>query len=193
MEFSSGIRNLQDGRAIKRPAWRGYVERQMLTAAENQPDLWDSTKANYAIGNKVTYNGSYYICTAVPPAGTLPTDTGYWSPYTLKGEEYVLTFHNRAGTTYQFKYTPNAPDWSNTKAYAVGDKVTYKNKYYNCIQAGTGKQPDTQTAYWTEYLPSATNLTLDRELLTNIMQNDWEEGAATDFAAAAAAQSDSNW
>jgi len=194
MEFSNGIRNLQDGRAIKRPMWRGYIERQMLTAAEAAPAIWDSTKADYAIGNKVTYNGAYYICTTAPgSAGVLPTDTSYWATYTLKGEEYEYIFHNRAGTTFRFKYTPNAPYWENTKAYAVGDKVTYKNKYYNCVQAGTGKQPDTQTSYWTEYLASATNLTLDRELLTNIVQNDWEEGAAEDFAESAAAASDSNW
>ncbi len=53
--------------------------------------LWDVVKADYVIGNNVIYdaggnNKNLYRCTVVPPAGTDPTDTGYWE---LVGDFYT--------------------------------------------------------------------------------------------------------
>lgn len=38
--------------------------------------------------------------------------------------------------------------YSASKAYIVDDEVYYSSHYYRCIQNGTNKQPDTETAYW---------------------------------------------
>jgi hypothetical protein len=47
------------------------------------------------------------------------------------------------GVTYPY-------DYSATIAYAVGQYVRYDDKTYCCIQNGTNKTPDTETAYWEE-------------------------------------------
>lgn len=46
--------------------------------------------------------------------------------------------------------------WSSTTAYAIGQRVILlsTHKVYECIQAGTGKSPDTETAYWSEVGPT---------------------------------------
>lgn len=44
----------------------------------------------------------------------------------------------------------NLAAWSGTTAYVIGDKVTYSNRAWRSIQAGTNKNPVSQTAYWTE-------------------------------------------
>lgn len=38
---------------------------------------YDST-AQYSVGSLVSYDGSSYIAHTEPPAGTIPTNTGYW-------------------------------------------------------------------------------------------------------------------
>jgi len=47
------------------------------------------------------------------------------------------------GTSYQGEYGAGT-------AYTVGQTVSYSGLLYVNIQAGTGQQPDTATAYWTE-------------------------------------------
>lgn len=103
MDFDSGFRVLANGRAIKRPSWRGYVERVKVADAETL-DVWLASQS-YTVGNKVNYNGSGYICTADSAAGTLPTDTSYWEAYTPVAEKYDIVFHKADGTTtHSFKY-----------------------------------------------------------------------------------------
>lgn len=103
MDYSSALRNLANGRAIKRPSWRGYIERVLVAEAEAMPLVWDST-AEYNINDKVAYNGAYYQCKAATTAGILPTNTTYWNPYTLAPEKYNIVFHKADKTTYTFKF-----------------------------------------------------------------------------------------
>ena len=103
MKFSDGINSLGSGRAIKRPMMAGYVKREMVTAAEVAPAYFDSEKV-YTSGEKCTYNGAYYKCKATTTAGTLPTDTEKFDPYTLALEEYKIVFVKRDGTSYNFFY-----------------------------------------------------------------------------------------
>lgn len=42
----------------------------------------------------------------------------------------------------------NYSDWSNVTAYVLGDRVRYGYSIYECIQASTGKIPQTETDYW---------------------------------------------
>jgi hypothetical protein len=39
--------------------------------------------------------------------------------------------------------------WDSSTTYAVGDHVMYDDILYQCIQSGSGQQPDTATTYWT--------------------------------------------
>lgn len=50
----------------------------------------------------------------------------------------------------QLEYWYNVSEWASGTAYVVGNRVKYDNRGYICIQNGTGQNPATQTAYWTE-------------------------------------------
>jgi len=52
-------------------------------------------------------------------------------------------------------------EYDNVEAYEVGDKVAYDSAVYICIQAGTGKTPDTETSYWSAMWEHAFNATTD--------------------------------
>lgn len=67
----------------------------------------------------------------------------------------LITYENIICIAEMFSKT-NVVAWSGSIPYVVGDIVKYGTGtgiIYRCIQAGTNKQPDTQTTYWT-----ATNL-----------------------------------
>lgn len=49
-------------------------------------------------------------------------------------------------------------EWNSSEVYRVGSRVQYSGLTYVAIQAGTNKQPDTQTAYWERWGYSATEL-----------------------------------
>ena len=64
-----------------------------MTAEANRA-VWEEFDplAVYAVGNKVYYLGSSYIChTASGVAGTLPTDTDYWAIVVQKGDTGEMT------------------------------------------------------------------------------------------------------
>jgi hypothetical protein len=52
-------------------------------------------------------------------------------------------------TAFLFDEGPTITVYSAITAYTVDSYVSYDSKYYICIQAGTGKTPDTETEYWT--------------------------------------------
>ena len=56
--------------------------------AENARNVWDEYSAGkaYVPGNKVSFNGSSYVCTA-ETTGHAPTDTAYWLMIAKKGED----------------------------------------------------------------------------------------------------------
>ena len=103
MDYSSALRNLANGRAIKRPSWRGYIERVLVAEEEATPLSWDIS-AEYNVGDKVAYNGAYYQCKEATTAGILPTNDTYWKPHTLAAEQYNIVFHKADKTTYTFKF-----------------------------------------------------------------------------------------
>ncbi len=48
-------------------------------------DDW-SGSTQYAVDDKVAYQGAAYVCITLPAVGTVPTDTGYWSPAKIPQE-----------------------------------------------------------------------------------------------------------
>lgn len=56
--------------------------------AENARNVWEEYSAGkaYVPGNKVSFNGSSYVCTAAT-TGHAPTDTAYWLLIAQKGED----------------------------------------------------------------------------------------------------------
>ena len=56
--------------------------------AEKARNVWEEYNAGkaYVLGNKVSFNGSSYICTAAT-TGHAPTDTAYWLLIAKKGED----------------------------------------------------------------------------------------------------------
>lgn len=59
--------------------------RQSAETARNVWEAYDAAKT-YVPGNKVSFNGSSYVCTAAT-AGHAPTDTAYWLLIAKKGED----------------------------------------------------------------------------------------------------------
>ena len=53
-------------------------------------------------------------------------------------------------------------------AYVVDDIVVYSDESYICIQAGTGKTPSSETAYWTKMAAKGTNGTNGTDLSTTL-------------------------
>lgn len=57
-------------------------------AAENARDVWEAYNAEntYAVGNKVSYEGSSYVCIA-GCTGIAPTDTDHWLLIAARGRD----------------------------------------------------------------------------------------------------------
>lgn len=93
MEFSSALRTLANGRAIKRPSMLGYIER-VNTHSEY------SAATTYAIGAKVVYNGNQYTATQASSASAVhtPNETDYWTQDAAVA--YKLVWLKRSGTAY---------------------------------------------------------------------------------------------
>ena len=110
MTFQAGILNLVSGRAIKRPSMVGYIERVMLTPAENVSNFptYDaaSTYAQNAIVNVfgTLYKAQGAISANKNPPDNIGTGANKWDVYNPLPEEYKLVFHNRAGNSYEFYY-----------------------------------------------------------------------------------------
>ena len=91
------------------------------------------------------------------------------------------------GTSYsEYQMLPcEIDDYVALTAYVVDERVMYKEIAYICIQNGTGKTPDTETAYWTatnaDYiiadlvLSGLTDRFKDTELIDVIPTEDWDE------------------
>jgi len=88
---------------------------------------WNSGTA-YAVGNQVTYDGNYYICTTAN-TNNIPSMSSWWQ---------------QIGTSYQFLGAYNSGT-----AYQVGNEVSYNGSTWICISAGTGQTPSTTSSYWT--------------------------------------------
>ena len=113
--------------------------------------------------------------------------------------------------------------WDSNSTYTTNQKVSYGGRYYKAKSSVTAGTLPTDTTKWDLYTlipeeykivfhnragttyeffyntPSgvsrtdATNLNLSKELLGHMTKNDWFEGLAADFAAAADADSSAAW
>jgi len=97
----------------------------------------------YAVNNFVLYNTQMYLCKAIPPIGTLPTNTTYWELIGLKGEQGASSISN---VTMRY-------DWSGATAYVTRDIVLYNDIFYVALQNGTNQNPATATTYWEIFMP----------------------------------------
>lgn len=109
--------------------------------------------------------------------------------------------------------------WSSTEEYSVGDKVTYRNVYYRCKASSPAGTLPTDTTKWEVYsltpeeykltfvnrngdefdfyynslTASSTTLVMKKELLDNILSDDWLIGLVADFESAADPSSQKEW
>lgn len=108
-----------------------------------------SAGQSYQINNFVTYTLSgitlLYVAVAVPPVGTLPTDTRYWRLLTIQGQQGV----SGKGLSYRQK-------WGATIQYGVNDVVTYGGAVWVALQNSQGVAPSEDPSvaqYWKLVLP----------------------------------------
>jgi hypothetical protein len=70
---------------------------------------WDEG-SEYAVSEVVRYSdGSLFICTEIPPVGTLPTDTKYYDPYT--NNKVFLQFSSTLSLGWAVQPTPEYPTY----------------------------------------------------------------------------------
>jgi len=91
----------------------------------------------YLKNDIVSYNNSSYICIKNTNAGTVITNTEFWSVLALKGTNGI------DGTSFTYKNT-----WSDTTAYVKNDVVSYDNSSYLCIQNAPSGTLLTNTEFW---------------------------------------------
>jgi predicted RecA/RadA family phage recombinase len=104
----------------------------------------------YVPGNIVSYSGSSYICIQAGTGKEPDTQTAYWSVLALVGATGATGATGAIGAQ-----GPTGPAginwrgaWSSSNTYAIGDAVSYSGSSYIAVQAGSNKEPDTQTTYW---------------------------------------------
>lgn len=102
-----------------------------------------SNSAAYVIDDIVSINGSAYICILANTNQSPPNGT-YWQLLASKGTDGTNGTNGTNGAkgmNWKGTYNP-------ATAYVLDDAVAYNGASYICIQAGTGKQPDTNPTYW---------------------------------------------
>lgn len=118
----------------KQIEWQGIIDRFSY-----QGDYNSSTQ--YAINNIVKYSylglDKLYICTSIPPIGTVPTNTAYFRVFTIRGEKG----DSGTGSTFDF-------EWDSGYPYNVNTIVVYENKWWNCSVANTNQTPSDSSSYW---------------------------------------------
>ena len=93
-------------------------------------------------------NGSAYLCISDSKIGSLPTDTSYFVPLTLQGEQGI------AGINLTFEGT-----WDSKVTYSSDSCVTYNNVLYaSLVDNNLAKTPSKTSSYWT--------VVIDFDLLT---------------------------
>ena len=129
--YGTDIEPYLDAKQIE---WQGIIDRFSY-----QGDYNGSTQ--YAINNIVKYSSlgleKLYICTEIPPIGTLPTNTSYFRVFTIRGEKGA----SGTGSTFDF-------EWDSGYPYNVNTIVVYENKWWNCSVANTNQTPSDGSSYW---------------------------------------------
>lgn len=119
-----------------------------------------SGAVQYQVNNFVIYNSLAYICIAMPPIGTLPTNVTYWEEVGLKGEQ------GAASLNLTLRY-----NWSNLTSYLIRDVVVYNEIFYVAKTNNVGKIPSTSTADW-EILLSIDRRYIHTEVLDDLLEVD---------------------
>jgi hypothetical protein len=98
-------------------------------------------RADYAAGTAYSAGDEVYYLATDKYYQALQSTTGN-APADSDGDENS-EYWAESDTSY------DAADYSATTAYAIGDQVYYEttDRYYQCIQAGTGNAPN-DTSYW---------------------------------------------
>lgn len=120
-----------------------------------------SNLQKYIRYNVVNYDSNIYLCTSDCPLGTLPTDTNYWYPLSIKGD---TGDKGDDGLGLHF-----SGEWSSSISYSKDAAVTYNNCLYASIYDGDNLShtPSNNSDYWilvidfntlTSYDNSSSNL-----------------------------------
>lgn len=105
--------------------------------AFGQSFAYSSTK-KYVIPNIVLYQNQAYIAKSNSiPIGTLPTNTSYFYPITLKGEK------GDSGTGLSY-----CGQWNSTTTYHANDCVVHYNKLWATSSTTTGSEPSQSSSVW---------------------------------------------
>jgi hypothetical protein len=124
--FLNEVDGYIDGKQLE---WSSYVNAFKLAGAY-------STTTQYKFQNMVTYNGDLYLCTK-DAKGVTPTNTANWQKISAKGDKGDVGL----GLAYKGNYDA-------TKAYALGDAVTYNGSIYYAKVATTAGQAPTDATKW---------------------------------------------
>ena len=103
---------------------------QTRQSAENARNVWENYDASksYAVGNKVAYGGSSYLCIK-PCTGIAPPNAEYWRLIAAKGD--VTT----ANVTAAIGYTPARKDTVDAIVNDCLETVTVPGENYNLLKA----------------------------------------------------------
>lgn len=106
----------------------------------------------YPMFSFVVYNNLWYATYVQgTPRGTLPTNTNYWYPCTLKGE-----------TGVGMGLTPKGY-WKTSVNYVLNNMVAHNNIWWQCNTANTNSEPNLVNPNWTKQL----ELTSDANLISD--------------------------
>ncbi len=102
---------------------------------------YDPSKA-YKRYNLMLYNGQVYFCHKDAPAGVLPTDTQYFYPLTLKGEQ----------GNHGVDFVPMG-EWNKDFTYSDKHAVSWKGfLWYSIADFNTGNEPTDNSVYWKKFV-----------------------------------------
>lgn len=100
-----------------------------------------SSGTTYQVNNLVSYTTSditlIYIATSTPPRGTVPTNTRYWRPMTIRGPQG----NSGVGLSYR-------QEWNVSTQYQINDAVTYDGVLWAALQNNKSIQPGTNSSIW---------------------------------------------
>lgn len=95
----------------------------------------------YVTNNFVSYTSGgvtmLYIATGNPPTGTAPTNTTYWRPLTIRGQQ------GQSGTGLAYRES-----WDAGTQYNANDAVSYEGTLWMALQANQNITPGTNASYW---------------------------------------------
>lgn len=100
-----------------------------------------SNTIKYIRYNVVRYNSMIYLCILDCPLGTLPTNTQYWLPLTIKGDT------GQKGDDGLGLHFSKA--WSSSATYSKDAAVSYGSALYaSTVDNNKGHTPSINSAYW---------------------------------------------